>query len=62
MEKNATLDLGGIPHGAILPAVPRLVDASAMSDDELAALLCDRIDEAESSPGVPIQQVRDELL
>ncbi len=62
MEKNATLDLGGIPHGVKLPAVPRVIDASAMSDDELASLLRGCIDEAESCPGISIRQVRDELL
>lgn len=62
MEKDVTLGLGGIPDDATLPVAPRSVDASAMTDDELALLLRGRIAEAESDPGVSIQQVREELL
>lgn len=62
MEKNATLDLGGITYITTPPAVPRVIDMSAMSDAELASLLRGRIAEAESGAGVSIQQVREELL
>ncbi|WP_373576453.1 type II toxin-antitoxin system RelB/DinJ family antitoxin [Parafannyhessea umbonata] len=53
---------GGIPFALTVPAAPRSVDPSAMTDDELSRLLKNRLDEAESGTGVSVQQARAELL
>lgn len=53
---------GGIPFPLTVPLAPRSVDVDRMPDDELVALIEDRVVSARNTPGTPIDQVRSELL
>lgn len=46
---------GGIPFTLKLPAAPRHLDADAMSDDELRAVVSDRLASSESGNAVSLE-------